>query len=49
MAKENGWWKIEYTVEPSEFDLRHIAMMIEEGYTEGEIIIDEFEEDNSED
>jgi hypothetical protein len=50
MAKERGWWKIEFTVEPNEVDLDHIAWAITEGYVEGEIVMNEFdvEEDNSE-
>lgn len=37
MAKKQGWWKITFTTEPSETDLEHIAELIKEGYTEGEI------------
>lgn len=33
-----GWWKIEFTVEPTDIDLEHIAKLIKEGYTEGEIL-----------
>lgn len=45
MAKERGWWKLEYTVEPSESDLEHIAELIKEGYTQGEICEDDKEEE----
>jgi len=41
MAKERGWWKLTCTVEPSDSDLEHIAKVIKEGYTEGEIVCDE--------
>ena len=41
MSKERGWWKITYTVEPDEIDLEHIAELIKDGYTEGEIAITE--------
>lgn len=40
MATERGWWKLETTVEPSEADREHIAELIREGYTSGEIIED---------
>ena len=49
-----GWWKIEYEavdegfVEPNEVDLEHIAEMIKEGYTSGEIIQEEEPETSSE-
>jgi len=38
MAKDAGWWHIVYTVEPSDFDREHIAQLIRQGYTEGEIV-----------
>ena len=42
MAKEKrGWWKIEYTVEPTDIDLGHIAELIKQGYREGEIVEDD--------
>jgi hypothetical protein len=41
MAKSRGWWTIEFTVEPSESDLDHIAEMIKQGCTQGEIVKDE--------
>ena len=44
---ERGWWKIEYTIEPDECSLEHIAKLITEGYTQGEIInLDEEEGDD---
>ena len=36
----SGWWKITFTVEPSESDLEHIAKLVKEGFTEGEIVQD---------
>jgi hypothetical protein len=44
MAKEGGWWSLDTTVEPNECDLEHIAEMIKQGYTSGEIVQDEREE-----
>ena len=41
MAKERGWWTLECTVEPDDYDLEHIAELIKEGYTSGEICADE--------
>lgn len=41
MASESGWWQIKYTVEPDETDLAHIAQLIKEGYTDGEIVANE--------
>lgn len=46
MAKERGWWSIEFTTEPSTTDLEHIAELIEQGYTSGEICEDEEEDEN---
>jgi len=36
----NGWWKIEFTgvTDPSELSLEHIAGLIKEGYTNGQIL-----------
>ena len=36
----NGWWKIEFTgvTDPSEHSLEHIAGLIKEGYTSGQIL-----------
>ena len=36
----NGWWKIEFTgvTDPSEHTLEHIAGLIKEGYTSGQIL-----------
>jgi hypothetical protein len=38
-----GWWKLETTKEGhiTEADILHIAEMIKEGYTEGELVEDE--------
>jgi len=41
MAKETGWWELKTTVKPSTTDLEHIATLIEQGYTSGEIVEDE--------
>ncbi len=47
MSKNPGWWKLTITptteddVEPSEIDLEHIADMITQGCTEGEIVKDD--------
>ena len=41
MAKERGWWSLKITVDPSEADLEHIAESIQQGFTEGEIVIDD--------
>ena len=44
MAKERGWWKLDVNVEGlTEADLGHIAQMILDGFTEGEIVKDEDE------
>lgn len=42
-TKDSSWWKIEFTdgVEPNDSDLYHIAELIKDGYTEGEIVQDE--------
>ena len=37
MANERGWWKLDVNVEIDDCDREHIAQMILEGYTEGEI------------
>lgn len=44
MAKQNGWWKLETTVECEESDLEHIACLIKEGFTEGQIVHDCYED-----
>ena len=49
MAKTQGWWKL--VIHPVELqqeqlpdvDLEHIAELIKQGYTEGEIVEDEEE------
>ena len=40
MAKVRGWWELKTTVKPNEIDLEHIAKLIKEGYTSGEICED---------
>jgi hypothetical protein len=40
MAKQRGWWKINYSIpteDINDVDLVHIANLIKEGYLEGEI------------
>ena len=44
MAKESGWWTFSTTVEPNESDLEHIATMIRQGFTSGEICENEAED-----
>ena len=39
----NGWWTLDTTITPNDIDLEHIAGLIKEGYTSGEII----QEDNN--
>lgn len=41
MAKNRGFWEISFTEEPSTTDLEHIAQLVEQGYTSGEICEDE--------
>jgi hypothetical protein len=43
MAKERGWWNIEFTVTPSQCDLDHIGELVKRGFLSG--IIEEDEED----
>jgi len=52
MANKNGWWKITATnsdddeeIELTDCDYDHIAEQIKEGYSEGEIVKDESEEE----
>ena len=41
----DGWWKITFTgEEPNDIDLEHVAGLIKEGYTEGEIVHEHDEE-----
>lgn len=35
---ERGWWTLRCTVPPDDSSRQHIAQLIEQGYTEGEII-----------
>ena len=35
---KRGWWKIDYTIEPNDIDLEHIAEEIKKGNEQGEII-----------
>ena len=35
---KKGWWKIEYTIEPNDADLEHIAEEIKKRYEQGEIL-----------
>jgi len=48
MAKKQGWWELKITPpriesEPNDTDLEHIAELIKQGYTQGEIVADEEE------
>lgn len=38
MSDGRGWWTLSTTVDPDETDLEHIADMIRQGYTSGEIV-----------
>ena len=47
MTTTRGWWRLDtgdFPVEDS--DLDHIAGLIKEGYTQGELVHDEDEEEN---
>ena len=35
---KRGWWRIEYTIKPDDIDLEHIAELIKQGFTQGEIL-----------
>jgi len=41
MAKDRGWWELKTTTEPSTTDIEHIADLILQGNTSGEIVEDE--------
>jgi len=47
MANKSGWWNlvIDNDVELDDADLEHIADLIKEGYTSGEVCGSEDEED----
>lgn len=49
MATERGWWNLTTTVELSDEDRAHIASMIKDGFTEGEVCVtdDETGEDHT--
>ena len=49
MAKERGWWDLKTTVKPSTTDLEHIAQLIEQGFTSGEICESEYDKEHMED
>ncbi len=36
-----GWWSLDTTIEPNDIDLEHIAQLIKDGFTSGEIIQDD--------
>lgn len=42
---KTGWWHITYTIEPNEIDLEHIAKLIKEGFTQGEMLQEDEDED----
>jgi len=46
MSNESGWWELKTTVKPNQVDLDHIAKLIKDGCTSGEICEDEQDEDN---
>ena len=48
MAKERGWWNLTCDVEPNDYDLKHIAQCIIEGYTSGEIVETEQDDEKNE-
>ena len=35
---KTGWWEINFTIEPNEIDLEHIAELIKQGFTSGQIV-----------
>ena len=37
MATERGWWELDINVETNDCDLEHIAELVKQGYTSGEI------------
>lgn len=43
MANESGSWELKTTVEPNQVDLDHIAEMVKQGYTSGEVVKDEID------
>jgi hypothetical protein len=49
MAKERGWWTLETTVSVNRDDRQHIADLITQGYTEGEINKTEDDEEKEKD
>jgi hypothetical protein len=38
---QRGWWTLNCTVEPDEISLQHIAKLILEGFTSGEIVMED--------
>jgi len=48
VAKQAGWWSLDCDVEPNNIDLRHIAKLIIDGCTSGEICQDTSVEDDDE-
>lgn len=40
MAKERGWWELTYTTEPSETDVEHVAALVRDGYSGGQLLGD---------
>lgn len=35
------WWEITFTGEPTEGDFEHVAEMVKEGFTSGQLVNDE--------
>jgi hypothetical protein len=48
MATEQGWWNFTANVDLSQADLEHIAEMITQGFTEGQVAADPSEDDYTE-
>ena len=44
MASESGSWELKTTGDVNQVDLDHIAEMVKQGYTSGEIVEDDVEE-----
>jgi len=49
MSKErHGWWSIEFAgAEPDDVTLEYIAELVKQGYTSGQILIEEEDEEAS--
>ena len=38
------WWQIEFTGEPTETDLEHVADLVKQGFTSGQLLNNEDDE-----